>query len=1535
MAKSTKISAPPTFKMIIKKNSFILKIVMTMVILLFLLATISGQGSLIFSDNGAIVIKRTGKNGVGTQTLLEATEITAPNALTLDMQGQLYIGDGNRIIKINAETGGDPQVLIDSDLDQIAGIVLNQNSSPDQLFWIESTGYLKTATVEGDDIATLLGQTNLSGPTAIAIDATEGKIYIADGNKIFKCDSDGSNLVEIVSSGLTSVRGLIVYDGENPKKIYWTDSSGKIGKANTDGTEVETIISEGLSNPDALVIDESDSPDVMFIGDGTRIMRANIDGSNLVEIITQDLVNITDIAISDLAPCQELTGLLEINNQERCAGDTVTFRMDAQGSPQIAFQWRKDGVVIEGATEKTYSINPVTLEDAGLYDCIVSNPCGEVKSDSAELIVNPNPQTSIQPNPALVCAGTPIVLNGSPSGGSGVYVGHLWEGQVSPLNNAQVQNPTFLTPTAGSYSLSYTVTDNNGCKGRSDVAVTVNGLPIVEAGEDRVICQGKSATLVASASGGTPAYTFTWSDGFVGAQNTVLPVATTIYYVTVTDASNCIGVDSVTVVVNPNPTASAGSDQEICNGETAILVASATGGTGGYTYQWSNGVSGSGNPVAPEVTTTYSVTVTDSKGCTDIAAVTVTVFPVPVINLGPDQEICEGEEANLDATISSGTEPYTINWSDGSSSASRVVTPTETTTYSLTVTDAQTCSDEASIKVTVNKKPKVNLGPDQEICEEEEVTLQATATEGTPPYRSFSWNNGKNGETIKEKPTETTEYKVKVVDDKGCEAEASVNVKVYPKIELIMTPDEEICEEEEVEIKGDASGGTAPLEFLWEDGSTSSSRKVKPDQTETYSLTVTDASQICEAKGDVTLTVNPKPSVSLGPDQDLCKGEDIDLTAEAEGGTPSYKEYKWSPSGSGSSINVKPEETTIYTVTVVDSKDCEASDEIKVTVFEKPKVDAGPDKRINEKDTAVLVAVIDSTTGKPPFTFKWSDGSTKFVNKVSPVAATTIFTITVTDDLGCTGTDQVGVIVNPNMKVQIDGGKEICAGSSLRLQAVVTGGVGPYSYDWSHDASSQFTTVSPDKTTLYSVIVTDSEGRANFAQVTIQVVGNPIVSLGQDKTIFEKESITLEPSISKGNPPPKSYQWNNGKSTLKITETPGQSTNYSVTVTDQKGCKGGDKVKVIVIPKTGEGIAGPDRKICKDGSTVLGLPGRGNICYFWEPKEGLDNQKIAQPTATPSKTTTYKLTITGEDFSFKESDEVVVEVVEKVEKITVTPKKCCWKVGDTLKLSEFDIVTSPANVEGKITITPEIITPGYLSITDAIWPVLVKFTFDCGDKKVEGETRITVINEDVSAEYSEAKSLTDNKTVWKNNLEKKLAFLKGSFLTFGCKPDVAADYVEKTTRSLLCCSKTPYDCIRASKGKSVGLSFGMGVRCEKFIYGIPYMSELKAVFGGGISLQGNIGGQTQCELPKICGAVAFGGNFIIGLSYQIGGGDVLKADLVAVPAFEFPPFEVCVLPQLSAKFGKACYKVDVEGGVTMLSFYTKKVTFSLVPKRCF
>ncbi|MBK8108932.1 MAG: hypothetical protein IPK46_00605 [Saprospiraceae bacterium] len=201
-----------------------------------------------------------------------------------------------------------------------------------------------------------------------------------------------------------------------------------------------------------------------------------------------------------------------------------------------------------------------------------------------------------------------------------------------------------------------TVTDSKGCTSTDAVVVTVNPLPSVDAGADREICYGFSSTLTAIGSGGTPGYTYLWSNGATTASTSVSPIVTTTYTVTVTDSKGCTSTDAVVVTVNPLPSVDAGADREICYGLSSTLTAVGSGGTPGYTYLWSNGATTASTSVSPSVTTTYIVTVTDSKGCTSTDAVVVTVNPLPSVDAGADTEICYGFSSTLTAIGSGGTQ---------------------------------------------------------------------------------------------------------------------------------------------------------------------------------------------------------------------------------------------------------------------------------------------------------------------------------------------------------------------------------------------------------------------------------------------------------------------------------------------------------------------------------------------------------------------------------------------------------------------------------------------------------------------------------------------------------------------------------------------------------------------------------------------------------------------------------------------------------------------------------------------------------------
>ncbi|MEZ4910997.1 MAG: hypothetical protein R2774_09050 [Saprospiraceae bacterium] len=168
------------------------------------------------------------------------------------------------------------------------------------------------------------------------------------------------------------------------------------------------------------------------------------------------------------------------------------------------------------------------------------------------------------------------------------------------------------------------------------------------------------------------------------------------------------------------PNGSISGDTEICVGEGTTLTAS-----GGSSYAWSTGDSGAIITVSPSSTTSYTVTVTNDKGCVyPPQSVTVIVNPLPNGSISGDTEICIGESTTLTAN---GGSSYA--WSTGDSGASITVSPSSTTSYTVTVTSDKGCVSTTSVTVIVNPLPEIQITGETEICEESCTTLTVEGTD--------------------------------------------------------------------------------------------------------------------------------------------------------------------------------------------------------------------------------------------------------------------------------------------------------------------------------------------------------------------------------------------------------------------------------------------------------------------------------------------------------------------------------------------------------------------------------------------------------------------------------------------------------------------------------------------------------------------------------------------------------------------------------------------------------------------------------------
>lgn len=531
-----------------------------------------------------------------------------------------------------------------------------------------------------------------------------------------------------------------------------------------------------------------------------------------------------------------------------------------------------------------------------------------------------------------------------------------------------------------------------------------------------------------------------------------------------------------------------GPDQTICEGESVVLDAT----TVDATYEWQDG---STNATFEATTTgTYSVTIT-VDGCTATDEVDITVQAPPTIDLGTDQTICEGESIVLDAT----TAGADYLWQDNSTGAT--FTATTTGTYSVEVT-VGLCSVSDDIEITVEPLPQIDLGENTGFCTGESLTLDATW-----PDADYLWQDGSTDATFE--VTTSGTYTVDVATD-FCTVTESVDVEVTDPPVVDLGADVTLCEGESLTLDATTPGAS----YDWQDGSDAATFDVT--ETGTYSVEVN--LNDCIVSDEIAVTFEPLPEVTFTDQETICEGESLTLDATWPDAT-----YLWQDGSTESTFEVT--ESGNYTVDVA-TDFCVITAQTEVTVVPLPVVDLGEDVVLCEGESAVLDA------GNPGADFLWSNEAT---TQQVTVTENGDVSVTVTDANGCVSQDDVTVTVNPLPVLELPAEQTICEDETLVLDAGNPGST----YEWSNDATAQQVEVNEEA--VYSVTVTNTFGCTAAAATELTVVTYPIVDLGEDQTLCEGESVTLDAGASFLN-----FNWSNGETTPEITVS--ESAEYVVTV---------------------------------------------------------------------------------------------------------------------------------------------------------------------------------------------------------------------------------------------------------------------------------------------------------------------------------------------------------------------------------------------------
>ena len=435
--------------------------------------------------------------------------------------------------------------------------------------------------------------------------------------------------------------------------------------------------------------------------------------------------------------------------------------------------------------------------------------------------------------------------------------------------------------------------------------ITVNITPTITVNSG-VICSGGALSLIPA---GAATYTY-----YGGGAATVSPSVSSTYSITGTSAEGCISSNTVvsTVLVLPLPIITVNSGT-ICSGETFTMIPA-----GAATYTFSSGT----DIVSPTTTTSYTVTGTNSDGCTNtvgaISVVTVNALPSLTVSAS-STSICSGFSSTLSVV---GATSYT--WNSGANTTSVSVTPSLSTTYSVSGTDALGCVNTSTQTVSLFIDPIINLtASSPTICNGLSASLTANGV------ATYTWNTGANTSTLNVSPNINTTFTVNGTDVNGCSTYTTILLVVNPTPTVSATGSSlGICIGSSANLS--ASGATT---YTWNTGESSAAINVSPIINSTYTVVGTNGFG-CSSTATVSLLAYSNPTVYIGSDIEVALGENYQFNPSQFGAA--Y--YLWTGSDFLNSTTVINPITTplndiVYILTVTSIDGCVASDTISVKVL--------------------------------------------------------------------------------------------------------------------------------------------------------------------------------------------------------------------------------------------------------------------------------------------------------------------------------------------------------------------------------------------------------------------------------------------------------------------------------------------------------------------------------------------------------------------------------------------------------------------------
>ncbi len=762
------------------------------------------------------------------------------------------------------------------------------------------------------------------------------------------------------------------------------------------------------------------------------------------------------------------------------------------GAPPYSFQWSNggNGCDISDLCAGDYT---VTVTDVFACTSTASMTVGEPEPISIT-------SSSNGPSCFGICDGS---IDIEIEGGTGDFT-FLWSnGEISEdLTNLCEEIYTV------------TVTDENNCTEVLQLNIAgPDGLSIVP-NIQNIDCNGECTGAVdIEVSGGTPPYSFEWSDGSNDEDPANLCAG--FITVTVTDANACFS--SITVdITEPDAIEIDGVSTEatcgICNGTIDLTV---TGGTGPYSFDWSGGVSDVEDPTDLCVGF-YEVTVTDNNGCTNTYSISVNSPGGITFNPNITEVSCFGIcDGSIELNTEGGTPPYTFTWTGQGTGPTENIFDLCAGLYAVTATDSDGCQAVANF-IIEQPQGGPNISGNLLFCFDGQSILDAGVG-----YDSYLWSDGSMTQTIS--VSESGDYSVTVTNGVNCEYSDTVNVVETEEIIFSVST---IAETDSATNDGTATaeiGLQNIILYSWDDPTGQQTQTAVDLAPGDYCVTVTD---ISGCTGVSCGTVEQGGCILTGEitSQDVtCFGfNNGSATVNASGSSGAYS-YIWSNGSSQSTINnLTPGN---YSVTVTENDTCSI---ILETIIAQPMAGVLAMVTCTQESAPGAndgTCTVQSSGGTGSYTEQWSTGASGII--IIDLAPGN-YCVTITDSNGCTA-ENCGDVApfGCDIELEVNSTDAICSsGCTGTIDLTVNNGTAPFTYTWNDANIGNI----EDPTDLcpgdYTVTVTDGNDcsaiiSAIIFQPPLLIVTN---TASADATCNGGCDGAATVTVS-GGIPPYSYSW--------------------------------------------------------------------------------------------------------------------------------------------------------------------------------------------------------------------------------------------------------------------------------------------------------------------------------------------------------------------------------------------------------------------------